>query len=104
MTSAPRSASAIPALGPMIVWVNSRTRRPESGPGVIAEVSDTGQAYCRSIARRLRDRRPLSRSKDRLARLRALRGPAPWPRAPARCDRADGAQDRAAARDGGGRG
>src|SRR5512140_2252051 len=33
MTSAPRSASSRPALGPMMVWQNSSTRMPASGSG-----------------------------------------------------------------------
>src|SRR5205823_7803082 len=35
ITSAPRSASTIPQVGPITMWVNSTTRRPASGCGAL---------------------------------------------------------------------
>ena len=42
ITSAPRSASTMPALGPMTMWLNSITRTPASGPGCSAAAFGTG--------------------------------------------------------------
>ncbi len=39
ITSAPRSASTRPQVGPMTMWVNSTTRRPASGSGAGAVVA-----------------------------------------------------------------
>ncbi len=37
MTAAPRSASSMPASGPVIIVVNSRTRTPSSGPVIFPQ-------------------------------------------------------------------
>src|SRR3954469_11860947 len=56
ITSAPRSASTMPQVGPITMWVNSTTRRPFSGWGVLLVSGMRGFLLHRAGQARLPDR------------------------------------------------
>src|SRR3569832_99421 len=63
ITSAPMSASTMPHVGPMTMWVNSTTRRPFSGCGTLASMS----GMHRLLLHRLRQARAPDVAVHRLA-------------------------------------
>src|SRR5258707_13621945 len=68
MTSAPSSANTSPAVGPMTVWLNSRTFMPESGATVIRAAPTPTLPRSRG--------RELPTSFETLPRKRGREGPA----------------------------